>query len=267
MGILTLLFIAMAICTGFGDVLNQIWINTLDTGITELYSAPANISKIHTKLSDYQLNPAPSRFLRFQVKACNDAFILLSAAYALNSTFFYEIVIGGTYNTKTIFRVGFLTMIELNKNGSLSCNDFNNFMISWSYKNLVLEKTLPVYEVMFNWTDPSPILVNGIGIRTGYGSNGTWIIEHQATLTGYNCGRPDTYGNMLILQSTEVRSVIECNSLCASNDQCLGVNFKAVTNECQLIAGGQVVKKLVVGGWFLYTKCLNKASVCLGCLK
>lgn len=59
---------------------------------------------IYTHLTPYGILPVDGVSFEFQVKACNDAFVLLSSANDLNSTVLYEIVIGSRANTVIVLR-------------------------------------------------------------------------------------------------------------------------------------------------------------------
>ncbi len=137
----------------------------------------------------------------FQVKAKNDAHILLSEEHPNNMTSDYvEIVLGGWDNSKSIIRVG--NMIEEQIYGGmvqtshlLSADNFRAFWISWAHSVIQVGKGLSVGENMFmakNYNSvqqqiecqkhpmgkdyTSPISIIYMSVWNGFGSSGSWII-------------------------------------------------------------------------------------------
>ncbi|CAC5400544.1 unnamed protein product [Mytilus coruscus] len=122
------------------------------------------------------------QFFRFDIEACQDAFILLSAAIDLESLDFYEMCIGGSVNEKTYMRQKY-------NNGKpvistpyiLGCTEKSIFEIRWTIEgtiHLVKESAVGT-ETIIEVTDSIPLLIQGVGIRTGWGSDGIWIIERS----------------------------------------------------------------------------------------
>lgn len=58
-------------------------------------------------------------------------------------------------------------------------------VVRWTLDGkITLDKETSVgTEIVMEWTDPNPIPINGVGIMTGWGSNGLWAIEHSCKLT------------------------------------------------------------------------------------
>ncbi|OPL33316.1 hypothetical protein AM593_02583, partial [Mytilus galloprovincialis] len=83
------------------NLLDEVWIKTINSGRISAAKNLSNVDK-YTSLSTYQIFPADKRFIKFKIKACTNAFVLLSAAKNLLSPDFYEICIGGGSN-KLIF--------------------------------------------------------------------------------------------------------------------------------------------------------------------
>jgi hypothetical protein len=64
--------------------------------------------------------------------------------------------------------------------GLLSCFEFKTFWISWQGGEVRVGHGYDINDissVFVLWTDPSPFDVEMMGIRTGFGSNGTWIFN------------------------------------------------------------------------------------------
>ncbi|VDI42006.1 Hypothetical predicted protein [Mytilus galloprovincialis] len=120
--------------------------------------------------------------------------------------------------------------------------------------------------IILNWTDPNPLPIQGVGIMTGWGADGIWIIEHKSFFIGRYCGIPATYGDMKILSASTQSSRLSCISKCSPISDCLGVNFNLLTKECELVSGGQLINKLSRPDWSFHTKCLNGTAMCLACL-
>ncbi|XP_071128232.1 C3 and PZP-like alpha-2-macroglobulin domain-containing protein 8 [Mytilus edulis] len=239
---------------GIGDT----EIQTYNSGNIDAASTP-DIFNYYTNLSDYLLFPSQIQFFRFRVEACSDAFILLSSAENLQSQDFYEICIGANSNQATSFRrkyntgaIYFLTTLDI-----LSCTEKRTMVVRWTLDGkITLDKETSVgTEIVMEWTDPNPIPINGVGIMTGWGSNGLWAIEHSSFLFGSYCGVPTTYGNMVLLSTSIQRSTMTCLSICSLNSACFGVNSNKITNECELVSGGQIIQNINLPDWSFYTKC------------
>ena len=167
-----------------GNLLDEVWIKTINSGRSSAAKNPSNVDK-YTSLSSYQIFPAENKFIKFQIKACANAFVLLSAANNLKSSDFYEICIGGGSNTKVFIRVCRNGSIHRERHsfdarGLLSCSEHRTFIVEWEVSGritLTAETGVVIY-----WTDTSPIHIEDVGVMTGYGSDGMWIIEHSCKL-------------------------------------------------------------------------------------
>ncbi|CAC5417228.1 unnamed protein product [Mytilus coruscus] len=243
-----------------GNILNEIWIKTEDSEEVDA-SSTWNVYEYCTKLSDYELFPSEVQELRFSVKACKDVFIHLSTAANLESPNFYEIVIGGNIGNNVIIRrkVGTGASYVKETPGIISCTDFKKFVLTWSGDGHIQLKDSSDKSVI-DWTDLSPFNITGIGIRTGWGSTGTWRIEFKGQFNGYFYGKSNLYGNMTLLRTTTVINSVFCSTLCFSSGTCLGFNFNKNIKECQLIAVGQVMTTYYQPDWELYSKYLNGRS-------
>lgn len=121
----------------------------------------------------------------FDVKACNDAHVILSEQHSdvINS---YEIVIGGWGNTKSVIRTCKQCQPRTSFIGNpLSCDSFKSFWISWENGAIRVGRGHIIGHGEFmKWTDPSSHLVNYVGISTWRGSSTEWKIP-----TGRWCTR------------------------------------------------------------------------------
>ncbi|VDH96869.1 Hypothetical predicted protein [Mytilus galloprovincialis] len=239
--------VAILTTFGLGNLLDEVWIKTKNSGRISAAKTPSNVDK-YTSLSTYQIFPVDNRFIKFHIKACANAFILLSADNNLLSPDFYEICIGGHFNTKVYLRVRRNGSIDLERHqfdapGLLSCWEHKTLIVKWEESGRI---TLTAETgVVMDWTDTSPIYIQAVGIMTGWGSEGMWIVEHSSLFTGYYYGVTGSYANMTLLFTRIKSSVIECAVECALSEACLGINFHQNTKECQFVAGGQLVVKSV----------------------
>ena len=137
-----------------------------------------NIDQYCTQLYNYGVIPTEERSLKFHIKACNNAYILLSATRDLVSPDYYELVIGGNNNHRISVRRKYgsnryLATVVIN--APLSCDEFRSFVVNWSTDGNIQIGTNSFLYV--NVTDPAPLPVNGLGMRTAYGATGLWIFD------------------------------------------------------------------------------------------
>lgn len=172
-----------------GTLLDEIWIQTLDSGNVDATKI-LDVFNYYTNLSNYHILPSKNQF-RISVKACHDAFILLSAAKDLQSPDFYEICIGARNNNKTVLRRNFSSdnVVSTLTPGTLSCTNRTTFLVSWEINGQITLKkeTSDRPGGVFRWKDTTsfPIInsIHGIGIMTGYGADGIWTVEYACKLT------------------------------------------------------------------------------------
>ncbi|VDH89713.1 Hypothetical predicted protein [Mytilus galloprovincialis] len=199
------------------------------------------------------------QFFRFEIEACHDAFILLSASIDLKSQDFYEICIGGSSNQITSLRRKYndFNQLMISTPNILGCTEKSTFEIRWTLDGTIhlVKETVVGTETIIDWTDSIPLLIQGVGIMTGWGSDGIWIIESSSFTVGQYCGVSSIYGSTNILSTSIQRSRIICLFKCSPKSACLGVNFNVETKECELLSGGQVIDKSIRTGWLFYTTC------------
>ncbi|CAC5389158.1 unnamed protein product [Mytilus coruscus] len=142
-----------------------------------------NVYDYYTSLSSYHIFPAQNRSIKFSVKACYAAFILLSAAVGLNSPDFYEICLGGgSEYSYTFLRRKYNTGETLGPYtpGIINCAAHLTFILSWTVVGRITltKETDNGTEVVIDWTDPTPLPIHGVGVMTAWGAEGIWILEH-----------------------------------------------------------------------------------------
>jgi hypothetical protein len=142
----------------------------------------------------------------FNVKTCNDAHVILSEQHT-DERASYEIVIGGWGNTESTIRTCKQCELRTTYFGSpLSCNSFKSFWISWNNGTIRVGTGHNVGHGEFmRWTDPSPHMVNYVGISTWTGSSAEWSIS---------TGNPFFTFRSLIFLGTQVTY---CNELSSVN--------------------------------------------------
>ncbi|XP_071160927.1 uncharacterized protein [Mytilus edulis] len=160
--------------------MDEIRIETLDSGETDSFEKP-NVFDDYTSLSNYRVFPSEKQFFRFEIEACHDAFILLSASIDLKSQDFYEICIGGSSNQITFLRRKYndFNQLKISTPNILGCTEKSTFEIRWTLDGTIylVKESAVGTETIIDWTDSIPLLIQGVGIMTGWGSDGIWIIE------------------------------------------------------------------------------------------
>ncbi|CAG2232707.1 unnamed protein product [Mytilus edulis] len=67
----------------------------------------------------------------------------------------------------------------------LSCDEYTNLFVKWSNSSRI---TVGNYSHTFiDWTDPYPFMIEGYGIMTGWGSNGSWIFNLEEATCECEC--------------------------------------------------------------------------------
>ncbi|CAC5426497.1 unnamed protein product [Mytilus coruscus] len=241
-----------------GNSFEEVRIETANSGAVDYRTL--NISNYYTSLSTFQIFPAYRRSLKFRIKTCAAAFILLSGAINLQSPEFYEICIT-SYRDNRIFlrRIRHNIKRQFVFKGFddvLSCEEHRMFELNWGLSDWIILRS-EKDGILVNWTDTSPIDIQGVGIMTGWGAGGTWIVEHFSLFNGQYCGVNGTYGDMTLLSITTKPSELSCALGCESLQDCMGINMNRKTGECHFVARGQHVVKSVDLDWTFYTKCFN----------
>ncbi|VDI41605.1 Hypothetical predicted protein [Mytilus galloprovincialis] len=151
-----------------GQTLEEIWIKTTNSGDVNAFRTH-NVYDYYTSLSSYHLFPAQNRSIKFSVKACYAAFILLSAAVDLNSPDFYELSLGvGLDNAYTYLRRKYNTH-ECQRPytpGIMNCAKHVTFILIWTVTGRITLTKDTDYgtEVVIDWTDATPFPIQGVGI-------------------------------------------------------------------------------------------------------
>lgn len=131
---------------------------------------------------EYRYYPNNSGFQQFRVRAGNDAHMALTSG-PLETDPMYEIFIGGWGNTRSIIRRSRAKpeKAEAETPGILNGEEFRGFWLRWGGGRVSAGRegeSAPFIE----WQDPEPFHVGFVGVCTGWGACGNWILEqpHQA---------------------------------------------------------------------------------------
>lgn len=159
-------------------ILSEVHIQTPSTGNGILSNPKA--PELSIPLNQYGFNVSEKSSIFFEVKACEHAFIYLSESPVMDSTAaLYEIIIGASGGTRVILRKHNYVNVGVESLGSETthCKLFVSFWISWGNNNIKIGKGLIInQDIVIDWTEPDPFNIAGVGITTGYGSSGQWIL-------------------------------------------------------------------------------------------
>lgn len=126
---------------------------------------------------EYNFFPNSSGFVQFRIKAPNDAHLALSTAAAEVDPM-YEIFIGGWGNTKSIIRKNRSKpdVAETPTPGILNEHEFRGFWVRWQNGTISIgrENEVPPF---LSWTDYEHVPIEYVGVCTGWGARGSWIVE------------------------------------------------------------------------------------------
>ncbi|VDI55370.1 Hypothetical predicted protein, partial [Mytilus galloprovincialis] len=125
--------------------------------------------------------PSEKQSVSFTIEACHDVFILLSAAFDLESHDFYEICLGGSDNQKTYLprKYNDANPFKISTPDILGCTEKSTFEIRWTMEgtiNFVKESAVGM-EIIIDVKDSIQLLIQGVEIMTAWASDGLWIFE------------------------------------------------------------------------------------------
>ncbi|KAK9497352.1 hypothetical protein O3M35_004685 [Rhynocoris fuscipes] len=126
---------------------------------------------------EYKFIPNTTQALKFKVKAANDAHVCITQAPHEGNPI-YEIFIGGWNNSKIAIRKNGekpeVAVLEVPN--TLDGGTYKEFWITW-YNGAISIGANDNQTPLLVWADPTMFPSLFVGIRTGWGSTGSWIIE------------------------------------------------------------------------------------------
>lgn len=126
---------------------------------------------------EYNWFPAGSNGVVFRVKAKNDAHVALTSSNS-ESDPMLEVFIGGWSNSKSVIRKNRSKpdVVEVDTPQILSDLEFRGFWIRWDGNVINVGKEGEAASFM-TYENPDSYPINFIGVCTGWGASGEWIIE------------------------------------------------------------------------------------------
>lgn len=122
------------------------------------------------------------------MRANNDAHVALTTS-AAECEPMYEIFIGGWGNQKSVIRKNRNKpdVAEVPTPGILNGGEFRTFWVRWDNRTISCgcENNAQPF---ISWTDDESIPIRYVGVCTGWGATGSWIINQGAPLPGYAGG-------------------------------------------------------------------------------
>lgn len=90
----------------------------------------------------------------------------------------YEIFIGGWSNSKSVIRKNRTKpdVVEVDTPEILSAGEFRGFWIRW-YDNVITIGREGEAAAFMSYEDPDLFQVAYVGVCTGWGANGTWLLD------------------------------------------------------------------------------------------
>nr|XP_022920670.1 uncharacterized protein LOC111429093 [Onthophagus taurus] len=129
---------------------------------------------------EYNFLPNSGGFLQFRVRAPHDAHIAL-CGQAAECDPMYEVFIGGWENSKSVIRKNRAKpdVAEASTPGILNGNEFRGFWIRWSNGTITVGQEGSDAPFL-NWSDSEMVPINYVGVCTGWGASGNWIVEQAS---------------------------------------------------------------------------------------
>ncbi|KAF7281181.1 uncharacterized protein LOC143198744 [Rhynchophorus ferrugineus] len=148
----------------------------------------SNIELFTEDKLEYSFFPNSSGCVQFRIKAPHDAHIALSPEAAEVDPM-YEIFIGGWGNSKSIIRKNRTKpdVAETPTPNILSADEFRGFWIRWSNGTITVGREGDVTPFL-SWSDRENVRIEYIGICTGWGATGNWIVQPATSGPGGACG-------------------------------------------------------------------------------
>lgn len=129
-------------------------------------------------MSLYGVDVSNRTYIQFLVKAKESAFVALWSSSNISDAMFYEFALGAASTAISLRRNKVTAYFEHFKPGTWMSNaEFMPFWISWESGVIEIGTSSELKkEKRKSWPDPNPLNVSSVGILTGWGQDGEWII-------------------------------------------------------------------------------------------
>lgn len=126
---------------------------------------------------EYTWFPAGPSGVVFRVRAAHDAHLALTSTEGLSNPML-EVFIGGWSNQKSVIRKNQSKpdVVEEATPDALSGSEFRGFWIRWT-DNVITVGREGEAAAFMSYDNPESFPINFVGICTGWGATGSWIIE------------------------------------------------------------------------------------------
>ncbi|ALC40662.1 CG10527 [Drosophila busckii] len=132
---------------------------------------------------EYQFFPASGGVFTFKVRSPKDAHIALAPG-PQEGTPMFEIFIGGWENSKSVIRKDRQKpdVVEIPTAGILDAGEFRGFWVRW-YDNVITVGHAGDAAAFLSYDAVDLFPVNYVGICTGWGATGTWMLDEPSSPT------------------------------------------------------------------------------------
>lgn len=133
---------------------------------------------------EYNFYPNNSGIFKFKVRSPKDAHIALTTGPNEGDPM-VEVFIGGWENSKSVIRRNRTQpeKAQTPTDGILSAGEFRGFWIRWTDGIITVGREGEVAAFLI-WEDPQPFPINFVGVCTGWGASGSWVIEEPNPYSG-----------------------------------------------------------------------------------
>ncbi|XP_058979645.1 C3 and PZP-like alpha-2-macroglobulin domain-containing protein 8 [Musca domestica] len=128
----------------------------------------------------YQFHPVTEQVFTFKVRCGHDAHLALTSQPAEGEPM-YEVFLGGWENSKSVIRKNRQKpdVVEVPTPGICNAGEFRGFWIRW-YDNVITVGREGEAAAFMSHEDPELFPINYVGVCTGWGASGTWLIDEPA---------------------------------------------------------------------------------------
>lgn len=155
--------------------LRIVFVETGNAGNIDSFNEPLSSYWNHlTLLSDYGYSSVKESTLKFMVRSCKDSFVSMNTSDGT-----YEIVIGSYAGKQVSFRYNRTGLFDIPQPELLNCHGFRPFWIHWTNESFSIGKGFNTSSGKIkelSWIQSH--IVSEVGIMTGFGSTGEWIIYY-----------------------------------------------------------------------------------------